>query len=615
MKLRYLAVVGLLLARLTPVQAAENFELRSPDQKLLFNLQTGFSSRLTFDVKRGEQGLISPSALGVTVNGVDLGANAKLGSAKLREINEVYPLNGVRTFATNHCHEALIPITGGSNTAWTLEVRAFNDGVAYRYRVPGAGRRVVNGEASEWKVPAGSTAFYQDNSRKDYESAWRTARVGQHSLREGLALMAPITFKLESGGYLMITEANLVDYSDMALQPSEGNSFRAFFYNDARGWTNRDEIVSPWRVTLVAPDLNTLVNSDILQNLCPSPAPELVNADWIQPGRSTWHWMVTGRPRLEQQRQWIDWTHQLGFEYYLIDDGWVNWRADGREAWECMKEVVDYASSRNVKIWIWLHAKDIPVQTSRQAWFEKARSIGVVGVKLDFPQAANSEWVQWYDHVLRDAARARLMMNFHGALKPSGRERTWPNELTREAIRGRENRRPDLLHEAILPFTRFVQGPADFTPTEFRTNHLAGATRTREFAQAVVYTSPMLCYSGVPEDYLKSDALDLMKAIPATWDETIVLPGSEIGEAAAFARRKGAEWFIAVINGHQPRKLDLPLTFLAQGKYAADKLSDVPGAPGQWMRTKESVSSTGRFVLDVQAGGGFLVRLSPTVKE
>jgi alpha-glucosidase len=201
------------------------------------------------------------------------------------------------------------------------------------------------------------------------------------------------------------------------------------------------------------------------------------------------------------------------------------------------------------------------------------------------------------------------MVDFHGALKPSGRERTWPNELTREAIRGREHKIPDLLHEAILPFTRYVQGPADFTPTEFRADKLQRSTWARELGQAIVYTSPLLCYSGNPEDYLKSDALDIITAVPAAWDETVVLPGSEIGELAAFARRTGDEWFIGVINGGKPRKLEMSLNFLGAGNYTMDNLADAPDRFDAWVRTKNTVTSASSFNADLRAGGGLVARI------
>ena len=166
-------------------------------------------------------------------------------------------------------------------------------------------------------------------------------------------------------------------------------------------------------------------------------------------------------------------------------------------------------------------------------------------------------WVNWYDETLRDAAARKLMIDFHGANKPIGRERTWPNEITRESIRGHEyhilryRRTLPPQHDCILPFTRFVIGPGDYTPTVFNPKELRGYTWARELAQAIVFTSPFLCYADHPQNYLNNPAVDVMKAIPSTWDETMVLPGSEIGKCAAFARRKGKH---LVHRRHQRRR-------------------------------------------------------------
>jgi len=138
-------------------------------------------------------------------------------------------------------------------------------------------------------------------------------------------------------------------------------------------------------VTLLAENLNTLVNCDVIQSLCPPPAHDLTEAKWIQPGRSVWHWMVTGNPKREAQHQWVDWTRQLGFEYYLIDDGWVRWRDGDRDQWACLKEVVDYATTQGVRIFAWVNSDEVRNATDRIAYFKKAKAAGVVGLKIDFP--------------------------------------------------------------------------------------------------------------------------------------------------------------------------------------------------------------------------------------
>jgi alpha-glucosidase len=410
-----------------------------------------------------------------------------------------------------------------------------------------------------------------------------------------------------------------LNYSDLGVQAAADHSLRAYFHapSDRNGWTTDDAVVQPWRVTLLARDLNALVNSDLVRNLCPAASPELAKAKWIQPGRSSWQWWSSGDPRFEDQHQWVDWTKDLGFEYYLVDEGWRNWKADDKDNWACLREVCDYAKSRGVKIWIWVHSNEVPNAARRTNLLDHAVALGVVGVKIDFEPEANVRWVNWYDETLRDAAARKLMIDFHGANKPIGRECTWPNEMTRESIRGHEyhilryRRTLPPSHDAILPFTRYVIGPGDYTPTVFNPKELRGYTWSRELAQAIVFTSPFLCYADHPTNYLNNAAMDVMRAIPSIWDETIVLPGSDIGKCAAFARRSGKQWFVGILNGAEATTLDFPLDFLSRGKYQMIQLGDAPERDDDWRREEKVVARKDRVKLSLRPGGGCVIELKP----
>ena len=613
---RTLQFVALLTVSQGTLHAAKSqqFELQSPDKRISANFDAAPNKPLSYSVRFKNQTVILPSTLGIKVDDDDLGTGVAMRKPLVREFRETYPTMGAHTTALNHYNEARIafgtPEKPATSGRLMLEVRVFNDGVAYRYIVPKSDQntRHINGESSQWKLPPQSVVWFQTNTN-EYEGAYQERVSGDLTDQK---MGAPVTAKLPNGlGYAMLSEANLVNYSDMALQVLAPATFGATFDKNAQGWDANGEIVSPWRVTLLADDLTALVNSDILRNLCPPPAPELANAAWIKPGRGNWHWMVTGRPQFAVQKQWVDWTKQLGFEYYLIDDGWVDWRAEGKDQWALMKEIVDYARPQNVQIWAWVHSKEVRDHTSRVAYFTKAKAAGLVGLKIDFPGRPNVEWVNWYDETLRDLAQFGLMADFHGAVKPTGRERTWPHELTREAILGRESGKLPALHDTALPFTRFVQGHADFTPTDFRSARLGGSSWTHELAQAIVYTSPFLCYGGDPENYLAHPALDILKAIPATWDETLVLPDSEIGRTAAFARRKGRDWFIGVVNGGEARPFPIDLKFLPPGSYRIDRMADVDDNNETWKRSRNTITRRDKFAVQLRRNGGFVARITP----
>jgi alpha-glucosidase len=241
---------------------------------------------------------------------------------------------------------------------------------------------------------------------------------------------------------------------------------------------------------------------------------------------------------------------------------------------------------------------------------------GVAGVKIDFPPPTDRWWSTWYWDTARDAAAHHLLVDFHGATKPTGMERTWPNVLTREGVRGHEyqiTRYKRLLkpeHDTILPFTRYVVGPGDYTPTVFESKELQGNTWGHELAQAIIFTSPFLCFGGHPKDYLSNPAEDVLKAIPPIWDETLVLPGSEPGKVVAFARRSGKHWFVAVINGADPTTLDLPLGFLGKGTWSVIELFDRKGQPDKWDRKTDRVASSGHIPLHLAFRGGFVAEFS-----
>jgi alpha-glucosidase len=603
-----LLAAGLVLGEATGKAAAGDLlTLKSPDGQITATIQGG--AHLQYAVLFHGKPVVENSPMGIIINGSDLGGDAWFaGQPRTAEINESYPVTGVHATAINHCLATAIPISSGGQ-AWQLEVRIFNDGVAFRYRVPAAGSRHINGEDTAWNLPAGTGLWYQGAENTSYESRFENQIVGQ--LPEGLELMAPATVKFSNGaGYGMMTEADLINYSDLSLRTAS-NRFTAFFRNSPQGWDAMGDIVSPWRVTLLAATLNGLVNSDMIKSLCPPPAPELVNAPWIRPGRSVWHWLTGGAPKLEEQHAWIDGAKQLGYEYYLVDDGWRRWNGGGTNAWNALEGVVQYAKSQGVDIWAWVGASYVFDAKERMNYFKKARSIGIAGLKIDFPKPADPTWVNWYEDTLRDAASVQLMIDFHGAVKPTGRERTWPNEMSREAVAGREQGKNPSLHDTTLPFVRYVQGHADYTPTLLIPERLKGSSYAHELAMPVIFTSPYLCMGDNPKHYLESEASDVLKALPSVWDETIVLPPSEIGQLAVYARRHGNQWFIGALNNTQPRQVQISLDFLGSGGFKLVELADDPDREAAFARRTATVTRSDSLILPLRKDGGYVAWLVP----
>ena len=240
---------------------------------------------------------------------------------------------------------------------------------------------------------------------------------------------------------------------------------------------------------------------------------------------------------------------RLGFEYQVVEGIWRRWTDDQ------LRELVSYSKDRRVGILLWLHSRDLQNADARRTLFRRLSGLGIVGVKIDFLDHEAKEVIDLYQAILYDTAEFHLMVDLHGANKPAGESRTWPNEVTREGVYGLEHRAQSWSrHDTTVPFTRYLAGHGDFTPVVFG-DRRRETSWPHQIATAAIFTSPLLVYGANPKSLLENPAVDVIRALPSTWDETIVLPGSGIGELAAFARRKGDEWFIAVLNGPVARTL------------------------------------------------------------
>jgi alpha-glucosidase len=409
-------------------------------------------------------------------------------------------------------------------------------------------------------------------------------------------------------------------------------SFAAAFEDDPRGWSAEGDIRSPWRVLLVSSDLNGLVNSDVIAALGEPPDPTLfpegLDTAWIRPGKAPCTWMVYGNDGAQWDRQkwFVDLSAAIGCEYLLVDAGWRTerwgWMKGGTDVWARAAELCRYAQTRDVGIVLW-HAfpegrDDGPGLTTvaaREELFRKCREAGVKGVKIDFFNSESREVIGAYEDLLERSARHQLLINFHGANKPTGEPRTWPHEITREGIREQEYVLWDVLplsHYSALPFTRLAVGHADFLPGYLQSRFLKNTTLLFQMASVVVFSSPFLCWPDNPEAYLQSPLLEFVRSVPVTWDETRILPGSAIGEAVVIARRKAATWYVAVLNCRpEPRTFELDLGPLALTGSALTLYRDGPTKASCQIEAGLEVPADQRLRATLQPGGGWLARCRP----
>ena len=500
----------------------------------------------------------------------------------------------------------------------SVEWREFSDGAAVRYALP-EGKVSVLREETLWRLPEDAVVWYQAGRGHDfidYEAPYMKNTVREIPVGQLMAM--PVTAKLPDGTYRMMTEANVVDYTDSALIYKGGGVFAIHYYADLNGFTKESVATTPWRVMLVAKDLQTLATSDIVRRLCPEPPAERAKAvkeRFAPAGRCVWHWLPMGDPIFAEQKDWYDKTAALGFEYYLIDEGWRKW-GDDMTRWDRLKECIDYGKSVGVKSFIWVDSKEMRTPKATREYLAKTVAAGAVGIKIDFFPKANHATMKWYEELLAATFEAGLRVDFHGCVKPSGREKTWPHEIAREAIRGHEwhiTRYKRILpseHDAILPFCRLVQGHGDYTPLVFEKRELIHFTWARQLAQPIVFACPFLCFGDYPKNYLENPAVDFIKALPAQYDETLVLPGSEIGECVAMARRKGNAWFIAVENGATDRELAIDFSFVKTPMKVVAYADSDDGRLDAYCEESYTVKPGDIRTIKVRANGGYAAWVS-----
>ena len=614
-------------------------EVRSPDGRLQVVVTVpssraapptgrgaGSPARLAYRLVAAGRPVLLASNAGIVIDGVDVGQDALLGHVERRRCDQGVP-SDQPSGSSAACNLARLHVTHSrSSIDYTVEIRVFDAGVAFRYEVPGSAPRTPD-EATTFQIPTRSIVWYHDLDGH-YEGVH--VRKAIDEVPSGAWAAPPLTFKMPNdGGYAAITEAALIGYAGMALQADGRGGFAARLGHDhpvSRPYALRfppeeakrlavaapvgPPIVTPWRVVLVGRDLNALVNAQhLVTDLSPPPDPRVFpdgrRADWIRPGRAVWRYLDGGDNTIEGMEQFSDLAAKLGFEYQVVEGVWQKWSpAD-------LRAFVEYSRARGVGIWLWKDSRAIRDAEARRQFFDLCQSIGVVGAKIDFLDHEAKDVVDSYRAILRDAASRHVMVAFHGANKPTGETRTWPNELTREGVYGLEHRSMQAWarHNATLPFTRYLAGPGDYTPVVFGERRRE-TSWAHQIATAAVFTSPLLVYGGHPQSLLDNPAVEMIRSIPSVWDETLVLPPSEIGEVAVLARRSGKTWFLAILNGPEARTLRLRPAFLPPGRRDTLTVRDVPDDPAAVTVGRGSASRTETLTIALRPGGGFIARFA-----
>src|SRR2546421_2115013 len=537
----YKALAAMLVLTCGCAQTPKNtFTVAGLDKRVAFKLLVD-QPRLRYSVRAGDATVVEDSPLVFTIDKEDVTDGARCVGTDDYKAMQTYATRGAHSKATDRHHAVTFEMEHGK-TRYTLEVRAFDDGVAYRFVAKSDSRTArVPDEVSVFTLPAGATVWSHDLSGH-YEGTYVKRDVGE--LRAGEWCAPPVTFKLPgSDGYGSITEAGLQNYSGMALEADGkrglvvglahrqpvGHPFELRYKKEdierlSHPAAIAGTITTPWRVVMIGQDLNALVNSDIVMNLSPPPDtkyfPHGVNTDWVKPGRATWQYLdrtygstappaTRGSEERRSPQEMMDftrWAGELGFEYNVIEGFWSRFTDDE------LRKLAQFGLERGVKQLVWVSSQSQRDPERRRALYKRLHDLGIGGLKVEFFDHEHKEMIDLYHDILRDAAEQKLLLIFHGANKPAGEQRTWPNEMNREAVKGMESSRMwhRAEHETTLPFTRWLAGPADYTPVHLG-DRRADTTWAHQIASGAILSAPILTYAANPQHLLSNPAVEMIK--------------------------------------------------------------------------------------------------------
>jgi len=581
--------------------AATDFKLYSPDNKIQANITTGRNG-VFYSVKIDNRQIVNLSELNLQLqNGLNICSGATLTGQLRNSSNTVWENRlGKNRYVSNHYNEIILHFVQPQNKLpFDIIFRAYNDGVAFRYRFVkfSAGDTLkIRAERSHFNFADDYSAYmgYNQGYKFGGPQEWEFKNRILSSIKPDSVVGLPLVVKT-SAAWVAVTEADLLDWAGMWITADankDGSSIN--LVSSLAPHIQKPGCVdittphaSPWRVLMIGRDAGKLIESNIILNLS---TPSVIgNASWVKPGISAWdHWWSGGTiMNTAVIKQYIQLAADMHWPYQLIDWQWYHaFNTPGADITDVnpalnIDEVLNFAKQKGVRLWVWLYWKDVDKNDAYKKAFALYEKWGLAGVKIDFMERDDQEMVNWYEKITKCAAEHHLMVDFHGAYKPTGFERTYPNQITREGVMGNEyNIWTPLIttkHKLTLPFTRLLTGPADFTPGGFlnrqpekfladSNNAEVQGTRTAQLALFVVYNSPYTVACDRPEHYYNQPGADFLKIVPTTWDETHVLKG-EIADYLIEARRKGDDWFIGGMAGEKERQFDIPLNFLSAGKY------------------------------------------------
>ncbi|WP_277099265.1 glycoside hydrolase family 97 protein [Coprobacter secundus] len=609
--------------------------LSSPDKKVTLTVKKENNGTLSYTVYCGKNIAIEPSRLGLIMDEKSIGDNAEfISESKSKEIKVNYSLKvGKQLSTTDHCMEKTLSFKDKSGLTFDIVMRAYNDGAAFRYAFTGKDNKIhtIQNELTEFAVPTNGKAWTfpymtDERNRPCYEEYAEYEIPIRSKSKQESGWAFPMLFNT-NGLWMLITEAEIDgNYPATHVDNSgKNNAYKirfpekeeAVYPNDKSEPASTLPWKSPWRSIIVGKDLNTIFSSQMVTHL--NPRSVIEDQSWIKAGRSSWSWWSEKKPRsYKRQTKYADLSKEMTWEYILVDDGWTEMKDGGT-----MEDVVKYANNSGVNVWLWYASgagkESDPAMIMidpdlRKKEMKRISQLGVKGVKIDFFDTDKQRVMKLYIDILKDAIDNRLMVNFHGSTLPRGLERTYPNLMSMEAVKGAENlgRQEQCdaapAHNTVLPFTRNVVGPMDYTPVTFsiknpKRNGVPRTSYAHQVALSVVFESGFQCFADKEQVYhsLPDKPKEFLKKVPCAWDESRLVSGYP-GDHVIVLRRKGDQWYIAGISGKREKR---KLSFTLPDEFRNKKLVLITdGANGTSFGNK-TITVNGTVTVDLLEDGGF----------
>ena len=637
------------------VFSQKEITVSSPGKNLSFSFGM-LNAKPAYSVVYKGKTLIKNSPISLVFADGSFTKNVKTAKPVYKDTTEEYDLlTGKTSHVKTHYKEVVMPLTDATGKRLNIHVKVFDDGIAFRYEFPeqtGWQSYTLLDENTSFNLTGNPTVhtLMFGNYTSSHEGIYQT--VAYKSLVKDTLLDMPLLLEFPDNVFMAITEAALRNYAGMYL--SKNGDGLVSILSPLPGQTAvkvKADLPhhTPWRVMLISDRIGSLIESNILTTL--NEPSSIKDWSWLKPGKTTFPWWngnvvpdtinAPGNNFVTNQ-YYIDFCARNGIESHsVVEYGLHQWYTDDGVNFQPgphpdvtkpvpgidMKQICDYAHSKGVDVRVWVHFYALyPKLDTAFALFEQW---GLSGMMVDFMDRDDQLMVNMQEEILQKAAQHHLHIQFHGAFKPTGLTRTYPNEFTREGTRNyevdkwdNEGISPD--HDITMPFTRGLAGASDYhlggfravTQDKFRaqfTRPLMLGTRCHMLAMYLVLETNLGMVCDYPEAYEGQDGFEFIKEVPTTWDETKVLD-AKVNEYITIARRKGSDWYVGTITNHEARDIKVPLSFLKEGNYTADIFSDandVDTDPNHLKKQTKAVTNQTAVSLHIASGGGEVMRIAP----